>query len=101
MKIRLIFLAMVVGTICNTAQADRNNSAEAVREWVVEGKMLPFETIFQMNRQHLTGKILDLEVEKEDGLIIYEIEQLKDNGEVSEIYIDAVTGKFLKEEAED
>ena len=101
MKIGLLFLVMVVGTISPSAWADRDIKADVVRAWVESGKILSFQEIFQLNKNYLSGKILDLEVEKDDGRIIYEIEQLKKNGEVSEVYIDAMTGQFLKEEAED
>ncbi|MGY8872150.1 MAG: PepSY domain-containing protein [Pseudomonadales bacterium] len=101
MKIGLIFLVMAVGTISTSVWADRNIKPEAVRAWVDSGKILSFEEIFQLNKNYLSGKILDLEVEYEDDLIVYEIEQLKESGEVTEVYIDAVTGRFLKEEADD
>lgn len=101
MKIGLIFLVMAVGTISTPVWADRDIKPETVRAWVEAGKILSFEEIFQLNKSHLSGEILDLEVEKKHGRIVYEIEKLKENGEVSEVYIDAVTGQFLKEEAED
>lgn len=101
MKIQLLFLVMAVGTISQPAWADRNIKAEQIREWVATGEIMSFEEIFQLNKMHLTGKILDLEVEMKHENIIYEIEQISHNGEVSEVYIDAVTGQFLKEETED
>jgi len=101
MKIGLIFLVMAVGTISTPVWAGRDIKPETVREWVDSGQILSFEDIFQLNKSYISGKILDLEVEKKDEHIVYEIEQLKDNGEVSEVYIDAVTGQFIKEEAED
>ncbi len=101
MKIGLLFLVMAVGTTSTWVWAGRDIKPEAVRDWVESGKILSFEEIFQLNKSYLSGKILDLEVEKQHGRIVYEIEQLKENGEVSEVYIDAVTGQFIKEKAED
>lgn len=101
MKIGLLFLALVVGTISATVWADRDIKPETVRAWVESGQIRSFEEIFQLNKSTLSGEILDLEVEKKHGRIVYEIEQLKENGTVSEVYIDAVSGEFIKEEADD
>ncbi len=101
MKIGLIFLALAVGTISAAVWADRDIKPETVRAWVESGQIRSFEEIFQLNKSALSGQILDLDVEKKHGRIVYEIEQLKENGTVSEVYIDAITGQFIKEEAGD
>jgi uncharacterized membrane protein YkoI len=46
-------------------------------------------------RQSYPGKILEVELEKEHGRLIYEVEILSKDGVVTEVYIDARTGKFL------
>ncbi len=101
MKVGLLFLALVVGTISATVWADRDIKPETVRAWVESGQIRSFEEIFQLNKSTLSGEILDLKIKKKHGRIVYEIEQLKENGTVSEVYIDAVSGEFIKEEADD
>ena len=59
------------------------------------GKILPLELILKHVRQTYPGRVLEVELEKEDGRIIYEVEILAENGIVKEVYIDAETGKIL------
>jgi len=59
------------------------------------GKILPLELILKHVRQIYPGKVLEVELENEDGRIIYEVEILAENGIVKEVYIDAETGKIL------
>ncbi len=100
MRIRFVFLAMVVG-MTNLAHAGSDISDKQVRAWVTEGKILPFEEIYARNKDRLSGRLLDLELEREDGRIVYEAELLDANGDVWELYIDAVTGEVVKEELDD
>lgn len=100
MRIIFAFLVMAVGMI-NLAHAGSDVSDKQVRAWVTEGKILPFEEIYSLNKSRLSGRLLDLEIEREDGRIVYEAELLDANGDVRELYIDAVTGEVVKEELDD
>ncbi len=70
------------------------------RRLLDSGKILPFEVILKNVRQTHPGKILEVELDKEDGRIIYEVEILGQDGVVKEVYINAKTGEvlFSKEE---
>ena len=59
------------------------------------GEILSLEVILKNVRQIFPGKVLEVELEKEDEQIVYEIEILDGNGVIKEIYIDAKTGKLL------
>ncbi len=98
--IRSIFQVLVIGMTSQLTWADKQIDAEQVRAWVSNGTILPFQEILKLNQQYLTGKILDLDVEKKQKRIVYEIEHINHNGEVTEVYIDAVSGRFIKEERE-
>ena len=64
------------------------------------GQILPLEEILNSLRQTYPGKILEIELEKEDQHIVYEVELLGKDGVVREFYINAKTGKvlFIKED---
>lgn len=47
------------------------------------------------------GKVLEAELEKEDGNAVYEIEIVNAAGETRELEIDAQSGKILSSELED
>lgn len=65
------------------------------RQLQESGKILPLELILQHVRQTYPGKVLDVELENEEGRIIYEVEILAESGIVIEVYINAETGKIL------
>jgi uncharacterized membrane protein YkoI len=53
----------------------------------------------QIAVNHVTGKILDVELEKENGVLVYEVDITSPN-QVYEVTIDANTGKVLEIEKE-
>lgn len=100
MKIMLLFLALAAGTISSTVCASSDLTTLQIRELVKRGEILSLETILQTYRQRIQGRLLDLEVEREHGQIIYELEFLQNDGVVVEYKIDAKTGVLLEEEIE-
>jgi len=100
MKTVFIFQVLVAGTIslASTVFASSDLSESQIRQLVREGRILPLEQILQRHRQQ--GRLLDLEVEREHGMIIYELELLRDDGRVLELEIDAASGEILEQSIE-
>ncbi len=71
------------------------------RRLLNSGEILPLEVILKNVRQIFPGKVLEVELEKEDQQIVYEIEILGGDGVIKEIYIDAKTGKLLLTKEDD
>jgi len=98
-----LMLSLLLGIIAllplQLAQAD-DDYIEA-RRLQVSGEILPLETILKNIRRKFPGKILEVELEKEDGQIAYEVEILGEDGVVREIYINAKTGKLLSVKEDD
>jgi len=103
MKIWFLSLALVVGTINSPLlSADHyHEQSDQVIQWLEAGKVLPFEALIKRHSKQLEGRLLDLEIEEEDGRIIYELELLRADSIVYEIKIDAQSGEWLTEEIED
>ena len=98
----LLFLALAVGMISPSfAVADPELDAETVREWVEAGEVLPLEELLARHRERIPGRLLDLEVEREHGRIVYKLEVVDKLGQVHEIYLDAQNGEWLGQELED
>lgn len=100
MKTILLSLVMVAG-MTDSALAKEDITAEQARLWVEAGEILPLNKILAANRDQLAGKILDIELEYEDGQRVYEIKLLDANGQRLEYYLDARTGELLKMENDD
>jgi uncharacterized membrane protein YkoI len=101
MKMMYLFLVMVAGTISVNALADEDFNAQQIRQLVKQGKILPLETILKKYQPMAQGRLLDLEVEREHGLIVYELEFLKEDGEVHKLVINAADGRLIKQEIDD
>ena len=100
MKMTFILPALVAGTISFHAGASEDISQAEIRELVGSGKILPLETILERFPPKTYGKLLDLEVERERGLVIYEFEFLRADGQVLEVEVDARDGTILESEVE-
>ncbi len=104
MKITSLFLASIlalpIGMISLIVEADDDFSRSEIRQLVNEGRILSLESILNLYPEQEHGDLLDLEVEKEHGKIVYELEFLLDNGRVLEMEIDARNGQLLKKEFE-
>lgn len=83
----------------NPVYASDKLSALEVRELMQQGKIQP---LLQLIKQHdFPGHLLDAELEREKGRLIYELEYLNDKGEVWEYELDAETGEILEQEREE
>lgn len=66
-----------------------------------EGHILSLGEITAAVRAKVPGEVLEVELEKEDGLYVYEFKILGPNGRVQEVEVDAATGKILDIEDDD
>ncbi|MEQ3642644.1 MAG: PepSY domain-containing protein [Paracoccus sp. (in: a-proteobacteria)] len=74
---------------------------ETARQAVDRGDMLPLEQILARIQARHPGRIVEVELEDEDGLWLYEIEVLTPEGRLIEIELDARTGAILGYEEDD
>lgn len=94
-----LLLSFMILNPLQVAMAD-DDYIEA-RRLLDSGEILSLEVILENVRQTFPGKILEVELEKEDQQIVYEMEILGDDGVIKEIYIDAKTGKNLFSKEDD
>ena len=82
------------------AGADDVDHDQALR-LLQEGSILPLAEITTKVQAKVPGKVLEVELETEDGGYVYEFKILRKNGRVQEVEADASTGKILKIEDDD
>ena len=88
-----LLITLVILNLSHVVLAD-DDHIEA-RRLLDSGEILPLEVILNNVKQEHPGKLLEVELDKEDDRIVYEIEILGKDGVVKEVYIDARTGKLL------
>ncbi|EJL33301.1 putative membrane protein [Caulobacter sp. AP07] len=104
MKPHLTFLLAAVLALSLTAVAPagawagdhKNKDHEAARAALARGQVLPLTRILAIAEQRAPGDVLKVELEDDDGKLVYEVKILGRNGWVRELDIDARTGAVLK-----
>jgi len=92
---RLGLFVILCFSACAIVQADEHDIAYNLLQ---KGEILPLEKILQINHKTMPGKVLEVELERENKRLIYEIEVLNEQGVVWEYKINAKTGKIIKKE---
>ena len=92
-----IFLAAL--TLGVSARDLSQDEALRVRE---QGRIIPLEQLLELvAHRHPQSSLLEVELEEDDDIYIYEVELATRDGVVRELEIDAHTGKILKDEEDD
>lgn len=72
------------------------------RQALIDGRILPLSEIIKLLEPQLPGiTILEIEIDVENGRIIYEFDIIDSAGRLKEVEVDAATGKVLKIEDDD
>lgn len=99
----LIVLALLVGAFALSPAAPLHASdAEIARKALIEGRIRPLSEIIKLLEPQLPGMtILEVEIDVDDGRIVYEFDIIDSAGRLKEVEVDAATGKVLKIEDDD
>ncbi|MFA5632632.1 MAG: PepSY domain-containing protein [Porticoccaceae bacterium] len=99
--LRVLPLLVAVLLSCGTASA-RDISHNEVLELRRSGALVPFEQLLKSVEARYPGaRVLEVELDEDDGIYLYEIEILTRNSQVRELEIDASNGAILADELED
>jgi uncharacterized membrane protein YkoI len=103
-----VALALAAAALHATAVAGEHEDGaherrehEVVRDLAAQGDILPLEQILQYAARHRSGRVLEIELERYSGLLIYEVEILDADGAVWEMNFDARSGELVGEVQED
>lgn len=92
----LLFLLLASGVSARDLAQDE---ALRLRE---QGRIMPLEQLLSLvGKRHAGASLLEVELEEEDDIYIYEVELATREGVVRELEIDASTGTILKDEEDD
>ena len=97
--IAIIILIMSLSFILPTAIAD-NDHLEA-RQLQAAGNILPLQQLLDIIRESHPGTVLELELEHKGKRVIYEVEILGEDGQVTKLYIDAQTAEIIRIKKDD
>lgn len=95
---RPLLLMLALG-LMSPAQADDDH--ERAREAVRRGELLPLERILALHPLRPGERLLEVEVERDNGRWEYELELLGADGRVREIEVDGASGALLDADEDD
>lgn len=99
-----LFAVLLAATILAPAPrllADDDDDHRIARDALQRGLVRPFSEIQEIVKAAMPGEILGVELESDDGVLLYEIEVMSTQGQLMEVKIDAKTGKVVKVEQDD
>jgi uncharacterized membrane protein YkoI len=68
---------------------------DRAREALERGEILPMSQILARVETQMPGEVIEVELEREHGRLVYELKVLAPNGRVSEVLVDAATAEIL------
>jgi uncharacterized membrane protein YkoI len=71
---------------------------EFARRALQEGRARPLADILAIAKDSIRGEVIGVELEQRAGAMVYELKVLRPNGELVEIYLDALTAAVLKDD---
>ena len=86
-------------SVCGIVFAD--HSHDEIKHLRDEDVIVPLESIIKEALILKPGRVIEVELKRERGRYIYEIEVLDKNRQVWEFYFDAQNGELLKQEVDD
>ncbi len=95
-RFALLLLAVALaGLPVYSAQAGKDDHVEA-RELLQRGEIVPLARILEIVQQRVPGDVIEVELEREDGLWEYKVKVLTPAGNVRKLYLDARNATVLK-----
>ena len=97
-----LFVALAIAPPMG-AQADDDDDAiehEEARRALEQGLVRPLEDIIVEARKHVQGDLIEVELEREDGRYIYELEFIQPSGQIVELQLDAKTMAIVEDDAD-
>ena len=95
----ILIVLLCVCSLPSVADDISQNEALRLRQ---QGEILSFASLLAtLDQRYPQGRVLEVELERDDGLLVYEIELLTRDQVVREIEMDARTGQVLDDERDD
>lgn len=79
-----------------SARRGRGGDHDEARDARARGEALPLAKILPIALAHMPGEVLEVELERERGQLVYEIEILDRAGHVRKVILDARTGAVVR-----
>jgi len=90
-----VCLTLIAVTVSQPTRAESDEDWRNLHEEVASGRILPLPQILERLQADYRGEVLEVELEREDGAIVYEIKMIGAEGQIVEFEVDATTGRII------
>jgi uncharacterized membrane protein YkoI len=89
----LLLLVVSLSLLSLTGRAD--DSWRDLHRQVQAGELVPLTQLLDWLEDHYEGQVLEVELERDDGQVVYEIEMIGPQGQLVEFEFDARSGELI------
>lgn len=100
-RLAAILLLSLLPPFLAAGQAIAKPDFEQAREAVERGRILPLAEVLARLHETQPGRVIEVDLDDEDGMMIYEAELATPDGRLIEVEIDAASGRILALDEED
>jgi hypothetical protein len=100
-KLTLLTLALLIAPVSAGGQAQIPPDFELARDAVERGEILPLAEVLSRLQESHPGRVIEVELEYSENILVYEVELVTDDGRLIEVEMNAATGAFIKMDEED
>lgn len=86
---------LLTGALGLPARASDHRDHERARQAVQAGQVLPLRTVLERLEREHPGQVLEVELEQDDDVWIYEVKLLQAGGQLVKLKLDARTAALL------
>lgn len=102
----MLRLALLLALVALPASADRSGNGrggdhDRARAAVSAGEILPLATLLPALEARFRARMIEVELDRDDGRLVYEVEMITPGGRILEIEVDAASGAILEAEEDD
>ncbi|RDW13884.1 PepSY domain-containing protein [Paracoccus thiocyanatus] len=74
---------------------------EYARGAVERGEILPLAEVLALLHRTHPGRVIEVDLDEDDGMMIYEVELVTEDGRLIEVELDAASGRILDLDEDD
>jgi uncharacterized membrane protein YkoI len=91
----ILLLPLLTLGVPGAAASDRRDH-ERARAALADGQVRPLSDLLAEVERRYVGRVIETELEREDGRWVYEFKLLPPSGRMVKLYLDAATGALLR-----
>jgi uncharacterized membrane protein YkoI len=95
---RLLALLLIAGLLIPAARTRADSDSDRARASREAGQTIALQSLVEWVAERYHGRLLEAELEEEDGVLVYELEWLTPQSSVLEFEFDAHSGRLLEAE---